>query len=123
MIEIEVRGEKRPLELTVQGYADVCALCPGGAMENIGAMAEKPLAEYTMFCLNVIVALSRAAEDKKAFEQPGYQPRPLTMGELTTLTMRETRAFVGGLNGILVRLMGEPDVEVDDSVKKKTETA
>lgn len=120
MIEIEVRGEKRPLELTVQGYADVCALCPGGTMETIEEMAKKPLAEYAMFCLQVIAALSRAAEEKQAFEQPGYTPRPLTMAELTTLTMGEVRKFVGGLNHILVRLMGEPDVQVDDSVKKKT---
>ena len=71
MIEIEVRGEKKPLELTVQGYADVSALCPGGTMENIEEMAKKPLPEYTMFCLKVIAALSKAAEDKQAFEQPG----------------------------------------------------
>ena len=120
MIEIVVRGEKKPLELTVQGYADVCALCPGGTMETIEEMAKKSLPEYTMFCLRVIAALSKAAEERLAFEQPGYQPRPLTMEALTTLTMGETREFVGGMNHILVQLMGMPDVEVEDSVKKKT---
>ena len=120
MIEIVVRGEKKPLELTVQGYADVCALCPDGKMENREKMAAKPLPEYTMFCMKVLAALSKAAEERRAFEQPDYQPRPLTMEALTTLSMGEVRKFVGGMNHILVQLMGEPDVEVDDSVKKKT---
>lgn len=120
MIEIEVRGEKRPLELTVQGYADVCALCPEDKLENIGEMAKRPLPEYTHFCLEVLVALSNAAEEKLAFERDGYQPRPLTMHELTTLTMREVRAFTGGLNHILIQLLGTPEVEVEPDVKKKT---
>ncbi len=108
---ITVRGKEYPLALTVQAFAEIGDACPGrdiGRLEEIAAM---PVGESMLLTAKIAVAMSRAAENKRRFEEPGYQPDPLTLDGLVTLTMTEFQAVMLPVVGALKEQMGGQTVE------------
>lgn len=86
---ITVRGKEYPLALTVQAFAEIGEACPGRDIQRLDEITAMPLGDSMILTAKIAVAMSRAAENKRKYEEPGYTPDPLTLDGLVTLSMPE----------------------------------
>ena len=106
---------------TVAADIELAKLCPGNNIANIKKLIVGPDTPTVMQnIMKVIVILSEAYENKRHFQDPDYEPNPVTIEELMyftedDLTRLSNEAFVA------FNEEGQPTVEAES--KKNTEKA
>ena len=109
---VTVRGKEYPLALTVQAFAEIGDACPGRDIARLDDIAGMPLGESMVLTAKIAAVMSRAAENKRKFEEPGYQPSPLTLDALLTLPMAEFQGVMLPVVEALKGQLGGQTVEV-----------
>lgn len=84
---MEIYGRDYRFKLTVGAACEIAEHCPGGELKRIRELIEGPIREATEGRAAFLCALSRGYEEARAYEEPGYQPMPLTPELLRTLDM------------------------------------
>lgn len=91
---MKILGKEYGLLLTVGATEEIAALCPEGDLTRIReALQRGKSTEITEFFASMAAAMSRGYEARKAFMEPGYEPRPLTPEILRLLTPEEMAAM------------------------------
>ncbi len=82
-----IHGKERGFALTIGATIEIAEFCPNGDISRIGDAITKGgySCQMTNIC-KLIVALNRGYEARKAFEEAGYVPDPLTEQEVRSLT-------------------------------------
>lgn len=92
---ITVRGKEYPLEMTVKAFCDIADLCPGKSIERIDEISNLPVAQNMVIMTKIAACMSKGAEESRKFDEPGYEPHPLTSEEILTLPVAEYQNIVG----------------------------
>lgn len=121
MGSVQVAGREYPLELTVQAFAGISELCPEQDFARFGELLTAPAGRRMMNVAALACVLSEAAEDKAAFLQPEYKPRPLTLADLLQLPFAEFREMQGAVLDVIYSGLAAKTVELDDSKKANAE--
>lgn len=109
---ITVRGKEYPLMLTVQAFAEIGEACPGRDIQRLDEIAAMPIGDGMLLTAKIAVAMSKAAESRRKYEDPGYTPDPLTLDSIVTLSMPEYRDIMVPVVNVLKEQMGEQTVRV-----------
>lgn len=75
---MEINGREYAFLLTAGAAMDIADMCPGKDLRNFAALLDGSAFPTLEGRAAFICALSRGAEDARAFEEPGYKPQPLT---------------------------------------------
>ena len=75
---MEINGREYAFLLTAGAAMDIADMCPGKDLRNFAALLDGSACPTLEGRAAFICALSRGAEDARAFEEPGYKPQPLT---------------------------------------------
>lgn len=110
-------GRDVDLEMTVRAFAEISDLCPDGDISSIDKMLCAPSGQMVRFSARCIAALSRGAEEQKAYDDPAYKPHPITEGEIFQRPVREFKAAGEQMMRILLDAIGTPEVEAEDAKK------
>lgn len=82
-----IHGKERGFALTIGATIEIAEFCPNGDISKIGdAITRGGYARQMTNICKLIVALNRGYEEKRAFEEAGYVPEPLTEQEVRSLT-------------------------------------
>lgn len=118
MPEIEIQGNIYPLEMTVQAFADISDLCPGRDFKRIDEIRTWPMGDLLRVSAKILSVLSKAAEEKRALEDPEYEKHPLSPVQVLTLNLSDYfNVSAGGVLKIIKECMGTPQVEVEEEKK------
>ncbi len=80
-----VHGKERNFLLTVGASAEIADLCPGGDLSRIGEVLDGNYNKTLRTVAKIIAAMSRGYENNRKYEEPGYEPNPLTVDEIMSL--------------------------------------
>lgn len=102
---MEIYGRQYEFKLTVGAACEIAEHCPGGELQRFQELIQGPMASAMEGRTVFICALSRGAEEARAFAEPGYKPEPLTPAlvrslpiEIFNLALTEaSEAFLAGL--------------------------
>lgn len=86
---MQIHGREVGFRFTVGASAKISDLCPDGDISRLGEVLEGQYGRVARDSAAIIAALSEGYEQACAFENPGYKPQPLTVGEVLTLRMGE----------------------------------
>lgn len=118
MPEITIQGTTYPLEMTVQAFAEISDLCPGRDFKRIDEIRTWPMGDLLRVSAKILAILSNAAEEKRAFEEPGYEKSPLSPVQVLTLHLQDYfHISSGGILKVIQECMGTPQVEVEEEKK------
>ena len=84
---MQVHGREVGFRFTVGASAKISDLCPDGDISRLGEVLEGQYGKVARDSVAIIAALSEGHEQARAFEEPGYKPRPLTVEEVMALRM------------------------------------
>ena len=91
-----IHGKERGFALTIGATIEIAEFCPNGDISRIGdAITRGGYARQMSNICKLIVALNRGYEERKAFEENGYVPDPLTEQEVRSLTTADLTALQG----------------------------
>lgn len=121
MNSVQVAGREYPLELTVQAFAGISELCPEQDFARFGELLNAPAGRRMMNVAAMACVLSEAAEAKFAFEQPAYEPTPLTLTALLQLPFPVFREMQGVVLDVIYKGLATKTVELDDTKKANAE--
>lgn len=89
-----IHGRERGFALTIGATIEIAEFCPNGDIGKIGdAITRGGYARQMTNICKLIVALNKGYEEKRAFEEAGYTPDPLTEAEVRSLTTAELMAL------------------------------
>ena len=112
-----IHGKERNFLLTVGASAEIAELCPDGDITRLGELlTQNNSGKQLRSIAKVIAALSRGYESSRKYEEPGYEPSPLTADEILTLTMEELTQLRDEAFDKFVQ-DSKPTVEVEPSKK------
>lgn len=102
---MEIYGRQYDFLLTVGAACEIAEHCPGGELKAFQQLIQGPMAAAMEGRSVFICALSRGAEETRAYTEPGYEPAPLTPTLLRTLPIETfnaalaeaSQAFLAGL--------------------------
>lgn len=91
---MRIHGKERGFALTIGATIEIAEFCPNGDIARVGDAITKGgySRQMTNIC-KLIVALNRGYEERRAFEEDGYRPDPLTEQEVRSLTMADLNAL------------------------------
>lgn len=114
---MQIYGREVGFRFTVGASAKISDLCPDGDISRLGEVLEGQYGKVARDSASIIAALSEGYEEALAFENPGYKPQPLTVGEVLTLRMDE---FAQLQQAALTAWMedSKPTVEVEPEKKE-----
>lgn len=121
MQKITVCGKDYDLALTVGAFAEISDLCPGGEFSRINELMQQPTGKAMVATAKMLVAMSKGAEDQKRFEDPSYNPEPLTFDLIRTMDTPDYISLHHSFAAILGQSMKGHTVEVEPSKKKEKE--
>ena len=82
-----IHGKERGFALTIGATIEIAEFCPNGDISRIAdAITKGGYARQMTNICKLIVALNKGYEERRAFEEAGYTPDPLTENEVRTLT-------------------------------------
>ena len=82
-----IHGKERGFALTIGATIEIAAFCPNGDISKIGdAITKGGYARQMTNIVKLIAALNKGYEERKAYEEHGYIPDPLTEAEVRSLT-------------------------------------
>ena len=116
-----INERERGFLLTIGASVEISELCPQGDLSRLSEVFDQPYAKQVTATAKMISAMSRAYESAKHFEDPSYEPVPLTVNEILALdpgtfqelTAEATRKFIADQ---------KTTVEVEESKKKGSAT-
>ena len=82
-------GREIGLAVTVGASVKLARLCPDNDLQRLSELLDGSLADTIENLMKMAVIMSEAYERRRAFEEEGYAPNPITMAELETLEMDE----------------------------------
>ena len=114
---MKVYGREINFLRTVEATIKIADLCPEADMENIGKLFDGTYQVSQSTSAAFMAILSEGFENHKAFEEPGYQPRPLGEKEALSLSTEDFNELFGEA---VKAFMGEqPTVETEPVKKTK----
>lgn len=91
-----IKGKERGFSLTIGATIEIAEFCPGGDISKVAyAITKGGYAKQMSNICKLIVALNRGYEERKAFEDPGYTPDPLTERDVRALTTADLTELQG----------------------------
>lgn len=118
---MQINGREVKFLRTVWANCRVADMCPAADIKNIKEIFKGSYQHAQMSEAKFMAIMSEAYEQNRKFNEPGYEPRPLTTDEALNLTDEEFgKAFVEALEAY----SGEkPTVETDEkkTLKEKAE--
>lgn len=90
---MQVHGREVGFRFTVGASVKISGLCSDGDISRLGEVLEGQYGRVARDTAAIVAALSEGYEQAKAYEVPGYKPRPLTVDEVMTLRVDEFNAL------------------------------
>lgn len=89
-----IHGKERGFALTIGATIEISEFCPNGDIGKIGdAITRGGYARQMTNICKLIVALNKGYEERRAFEEAGYIPDPITEAEVRSLTTADLTAL------------------------------
>lgn len=82
---MQIHGREIGFRRTVLGNCEIAEICPNRDINKFNDLVNGDYITTQKAAASFMVALSKGYEMNRAFEEPGYQPRPLTVEELMLL--------------------------------------
>lgn len=82
-------GREIGLAVTVGASVKLAKLCPGKDIKRLGELLDGDLVDTIESLMQMAVIMSEAYEQRKAHQEDGYEPNPVTIDELESLDMDE----------------------------------
>ena len=117
-----IHGKERLFLLTVQASVDIAEMCPDGDLARIAEVLEGPQAKSLRFIAKFVAAMNRGYENNRKYEEPGYDPDPLTVDEILSMPLSD---IMEAENEAMreFRMNAKSEIEVKDQPKKEEGTA
>lgn len=114
---MQVHGREVGFRFTVGASVKISGLCSDGDISRLGEVLAGQYGKVARDTAAIVAALSEGYEQARAYEVPGYKPRPLTVDEVMTLQMDEFNALQ---QAALAAWMedSKPTVEVEPKKKE-----
>ena len=91
-----IHGKERGFALTIGATIEIAEFCPNGDISKIGdAISRGGYARQMANICKLIVALNKGYEERRAFEEAGYIPDPITEQEVRSLTTKDLTELQG----------------------------
>lgn len=107
-----INGREIRFLRTVLATCKVAEICKDGNIENAGTLFEGRYQDSQKTTAKFIAIMSEGYEMNKKFEEPGYEPRPLTAEEALNLTEKDFdkcfREAVEAYTGEKITVQSEP---------------
>lgn len=116
-----VYGKERGFLMTVGASAEIAKLCPGEKLENLSAVFSEDAGDAASLetTAKLICALNKGYEFNKKFSDPDYQPAPLTVEEVLSLTVN---AFKDLQSEAVAAMVPKREIETEPIKKNNTST-
>lgn len=107
-----INGREIKFLRTVLATCKVAEICKDGNIENAGTLFEGRYQDSQKTTAKFIAIMNEGYEMNKKFEEPGYEPRPLTAEEALNLTEKDFdkcfREAVEAYTGEKITVQSEP---------------
>lgn len=115
-----INGKERGFLLTIGASAEISELCPQGDLSRLGEVFNQSYAKQIRVTAKLIAAMSRGFENQKHYEDPDYEPDPLTVDEILTL---DTNTFQELTHEVMQKFGADQQPTVETEAKKKEVSA
>lgn len=88
---MKINGREVKFCRTVEVNCKIADLCTDGNIDNISTLLDGKYQDSQRTSAKFISIMSEGYEKKKKFQEPGYEPHPLTFEETMTLEDEEFR--------------------------------
>ena len=112
---MKVYGREVNFLRTVEATIKIADMCPESDIENVDKLFDGTYQVSQTTAASFIAILSEGYENRKVFEEPGYQPRPLGEKEVLSLSTEEFNELFGEA---VKAYMGEKATVETEPVKK-----
>ena len=112
-----LHGREVGFKLTIGAAAKVAALCPDGDLNRISELFAGGYAKTIDALAAFIAAMSDGYEQARRFEEPGYQPQPLTADEVLCLSPDELGEVQAAA---MAAFTGDQKPKIEIEAEKKT---
>lgn len=116
---MKVYGREINFLRTVEATIKIADLCPDNDIDNIGKLFDGTYQVSQSTSAEFMAIMSECYENRKAFEEPGYQARPLGAKEALSLTTEEFNELFG--EAVKAYAGEKPTVETEVKKTKKAE--
>lgn len=116
---MKVYGREIKFLRTVEATIKIADLCPESDIDNIGKLFDGTYQVSQTTSAAFMAILSESYENRRVFEEPGYQPRPL--GEKEALSLSTTEFNDLFKEAIQAYMSEKPTVETEVKKTKKAE--
>lgn len=117
-----IHGREVGLRFTSGASAEIAKLCPNndiGRMDELFADTSN-VPKMLDLIASMAAALNKGYELNKKYEQPGYEPNPISVEELMTLDMDELLKLEEDIISVMgTQSKGEIETETPKGAKKK----
>lgn len=111
-------GKEKKFAMTVGAASEMAKMCPEGDLTRMGEIFDSGISfENVQKVAEMAIILSKAYEDRRRFEEPGYTPDPLTMEQALALTFDESMVLMQEILKTYSK-DSEPSIEVEESKKE-----
>lgn len=111
-LDMVINGREIRFLRTVLATCKIAEICKDGNIENAGTLFEGRYQDSQKTTAKFIAIMSEGYEMNKKFEEPGYEPRPLTAEEALNLTEKDFdkcfREAVEAYTGEKITVQSEP---------------
>lgn len=117
---MKIHGRDIGLRFTCGASSRVASLCPENDISRLGELfgEGKDIVKMMEIIMALVEALNEGYELNRKYEEPGYEPNPITREELETLDMTQLM----GLQDELIQVMtgdSKGEIEVEPPKGKK----
>lgn len=117
---MEIYGREIRFRRTVSATCEIADLCPGGDISNIEQALQGTTRQVFHFQAAFIAALSKGYEDAAQFEDRDHVKQPISVDELTTLSLDEFTELFGEAAAVFAD-DGKTTVDAKPAKKKEAE--
>lgn len=117
---MEIYGRKIRFRRTVAATCEIADLCPDGDIAKIDAMLKGTTRQVFHFQAAFIAALSKGYEDAAQFEDRDHVKQPISVDELSTLSLDEFAELFGEAAAVFAD-DGKTTVDAKPAKKKEAE--
>ena len=115
-----INGKERGFLLTIGASAEISELCPQGDLSLGEVFNQTNYAKQIRVTAKLIAAMSRGFENQKHYEDPDYEPDPLTVDEILTL---DTNTFQELTHEVMQKFGADQQPTVETEAKKNEVSA
>ena len=114
-MSMNINGKERGFLLTIGASAEISDLCPQGDLSRLGEVFNQSYGKQIRVTAKLIAAMSRGFENQKHYEDPDYEPDPLTVDEIMTL---DTATFQALTHVVMEQFTADAQPSVETEPKK-----